>query len=1025
MKSEQENITMQKNPVLDKSEDYEFLRAEGIKHIEKLASKIWTDYNTHDPGITIHELLCYAITDLGYRTSNKIADILAEDKDEFKKIEPENTGNIKKKDTTFFTASQILPCNPVSVIDFRKLLVDIEGVKNAWIKKASNTGQPFVPDLVNNKLVYQDSFTNESVELKGLFNIIVEYEDEADVPAVKEKILNKFHRHRNLCEDINEVKDVEYENIGVCAGIEVTNDADIEEVLAEIYYRLNEYFSPSINFYTIEQLLDKGRTIDQIFEGPLLEHGFIDSKELIKAELKDELRVSDMINFIMDIDGVVAVKNMMLSTYEGDQPLKLNNTWKVELSKENLAPQLSLEKSQITFYKESLPYFADNEKVLIKLQELTNLLKKGRLKGHVKDLEDPEGEYYDLDDYYPVQNEFPLVYGIGKHGLRKSATEKRKAQAKQLKAYLLFFEQILANYLSQLTNIKNIFSIDPEINKTYYTQVLSDIRDLDSLFTDFNAYKTDNQKLAEDKKTFLDRRNRVLSHLLSRFCEEITDYSLFMYIFLDERASSKLIEDKIAFLRGSEKIDDNSNLKGYPDFSQNRGRAFNYFDSNFVWDTTNVAGMKKRISGLLGFGNYERKNIATDNVNIVEYDDGDEISYGIRIEIPFEGGSILFTGIIKYDSRECAESALHFVLSHADNLDSYSITTEDEGNCFKLLNDCGEEIVESIPYSDLDTCISERDAVISFFRENCDVENFHVVEHILLRPPDNLYDLLPVCIEQAGKGVSVESMFYFEIYKDKPKKTERKYEWRFRLKDYSGDIVFKSEGYKYKKGCKHGVDIVPMYSVHKKNFEIREAVNGKYYFVLIAANNEIIGMSSDYYELEKDAERMIDRLVEFGINTQKAKQEVKYKDYEIDPYSYRISVIMPSWPEKFRDINFMNFIEKSIRLETPAHIFPRICWIDLEQMRKFEIAYKNWLVSLNSLMQKRALYICAEEGVGKDKLLKELNTLIIEHSIEGNEFAEVLFSLKNIHPVARLHDCQWSEGNDPQVILGHSSLGII
>jgi len=59
--------------------DYEFLRKKGLKLIEKLASKIWTDYNTHDPGISLLELLSYAITDLGYRTNFDLKDIITSD----------------------------------------------------------------------------------------------------------------------------------------------------------------------------------------------------------------------------------------------------------------------------------------------------------------------------------------------------------------------------------------------------------------------------------------------------------------------------------------------------------------------------------------------------------------------------------------------------------------------------------------------------------------------------------------------------------------------------------------------------------------------------------------------------------------------------------------------------------------------------------------------------------------------------------------------------------------------------------
>ena len=61
--------------------DYYFLRRQGIKHIARLGSSLWTDYNTHDPGITILEQLCYALTDLGYRINHSLPDILAENND--------------------------------------------------------------------------------------------------------------------------------------------------------------------------------------------------------------------------------------------------------------------------------------------------------------------------------------------------------------------------------------------------------------------------------------------------------------------------------------------------------------------------------------------------------------------------------------------------------------------------------------------------------------------------------------------------------------------------------------------------------------------------------------------------------------------------------------------------------------------------------------------------------------------------------------------------------------------------------
>ena len=92
------SITIEKNPALERSEDYYFLRRKGIEFIEQMGSRGWTDYNTHDPGSTILEALCYAITDLGYRTGWDIKDILA--------APPGETTDPNEQ--AFFTAREIL-----------------------------------------------------------------------------------------------------------------------------------------------------------------------------------------------------------------------------------------------------------------------------------------------------------------------------------------------------------------------------------------------------------------------------------------------------------------------------------------------------------------------------------------------------------------------------------------------------------------------------------------------------------------------------------------------------------------------------------------------------------------------------------------------------------------------------------------------------------------------------------------------------------------------------------------------------
>jgi uncharacterized protein YegP (UPF0339 family) len=963
------------------AEDYSFLRREGIKYIEKLAGKIWTDYNTHDPGITILELLCYAITDLGYRSSYHIKDILA-------------TGNFSedKWKYQFHTAAQIFPCNPVTVPDYRKLLADLPGIKNAWLVVVAENEVAFYADRVKNELTYIQPKGEARVQLEGLYKILVEFEDgisENKKKVIKPDVLNLLHRHRNLCEDFLSVDEVKNEDISVCADIEVSRDTDVDEVLAEIYFRIENYFSPPINFYTINELLDKGKSIEEIFEGPLLNHGFIDSDELERANLMSELHTSDIYNFIMDIPGVIAVKNLLLTSYVNGNPYQINQPWILKLSGENLAPKLFLEKSKIIFYKDILPFIADEETVSRKLNERKDVNKKFRLKGHQTDLTVPEGTVMDIEDYYPLQNEFPLCYGIGEVGLPDSASYKRKAQAKQLKAYLLFYEQIFANYLSQLAHTKELFSFDENVKQTYFVKLLEDIDGLEELFIDYSNYGNSLYGLVESEKLFLERRNRFLNHLLARFAEELVEYGNLLVMMKGNAAYPELIKNKTDI------------LMEYPVLSSERGKAFNYRDKNEIWDTENVAGMKKRISRQLGFTSYERYNLATLFIKIVKVSAVPEDKFKIVIYDPADGTTVLLE-TKEYPDYECAESILHYILAHGDNEENYSKSVNASGKyLFSFLNDCEEVIATSRKYDRA----AERDEalkyLLEFFKKYCDIEGMHIVEHLLLRPQSKKNKLLPVCLEAATEVEGGELQeFYFEIFLDVSRKPFRKREWRFRLKDKTGDIIFKSESYKALQGCKKGIASVRVNGGDFSNYRVLKSVNNRYYFNLVAANGEIIGTTSDLYKTEKSAIDKVYELISFFKGKSILPPEV-FSTCGIaeDPYSFRISVILPSWPEKFRNLNFRRYVEKTIRLETPAHIYPRICWIDLNQMIEFEAAYKKYL-----------------QGIHGSKT---------ERTESTNKFIDVLFNLRNVYPAAKLHDCESAGSSAPQVVLDYSTLGII
>lgn len=913
-----ETVTLIKENPLLPAEDYVAMREQGFKSIEKLGHEIWTDYNNSDPGITILEAVIYAITDLSYRTGFDIKDLLTPEKfkvgeDPWKQI--------------FYTARQILHNSPLTITDYRKMIIDTNGVRNAWIEpskeyevpmwidynyfekrkdedcgckdnmsktcfgrtaldaatqdkavefkkgkkieiedaksqieiikkaaedtkdsietKLKNETDPLTEFQLNQELAivnkqlekYNQKLTgldvddklvtemsefipSKIIELEGLYNVMIEYEEnvlEEDYSEeVRQQVLQKLSKNRNLCEDFLTVNAVEYIDFGLGASIVLEEYADPDTVLAEVFFRIYKYFTPSIAFYTIKQMLDKNYTIDEIFEGPPLRHGFIETSAIENTDLFRDMRLSDIINEITDIHGIKAITYFHLPFAGFDDKNESSNyfnEWIKFLQAERKIARIFPEKSKVIFCKQRdiITYNTGSatdkrpDRMLKFFKDLKTAERKYKLENIPLDNPVPGGQNMELEDYYPVTYSLPMNYGVSERaGLPGDADEKRKAQALQLKGYLLFFEQLLSNHLVQLNHLRDIYTMDESVTKTYYTKALTEIigikenDSLQELLIDRNnhgAAKFDLilkdftqvlQYLVEPPELFAERRNRFLNHFLARFSEDMSEYEAINRWLVPEHVEKRLIQDKINILKNGE----------YYKISTGRSKGYDYTKPEW-WDTSNVSGTERRVGRLLGFSNTQRHTLAAafifaEPVMVQNAKKQWEQKRNVKnqpvsvIKIVSRENKeqVLFTSV-EVPEGCCMESLMNDIIKYADNRLNYTFhdnlnhrarkSAGPKGNFWFELFDGPPEMKSSVLLgvsgSDgihfdnrelRDKTFRELQDEIELINEN---EGMHLVEHLLLRPKfDEVLDeanqnvhvsFLNICLDKCDLGIGL------------------------------------------------------------------------------------------------------------------------------------------------------------------------------------------------------------------------------------------------------------------------------
>ncbi len=1000
---------------------YDKLYVEGIEMLQNLSGAQWTDFNEHDPGVTILENLVYAITELEHKADLPIEHILRESKG--KALQPGDNG--------FFLPSEILTTAPITENDYRKLFVDqVKNLKNVWIKSQQE---------YNNA----DQLLEAHNGLRGLYHIYVElydYPTEAkalneEKQRVHEAVKQLFHANRNFCEDLYGITIQEPTYIDMNLQLTLEEHADGEQVFSEVFYMLSNYISSDIEFAPLWKLVEEGMSTNAIFNGPMLNNGFITDAQL--KEKPEGLALQPMEKMLARIDGVVSVDFFELNEQKeglvyipilqiylekNNQQLKVKGVvdnhdrsenfrvgdviigvnkrtfssamallkyvqnhkyilykLKVERGREafpmvikphalhflpiefDRAPLLSNidpERQKDLFFKSKGEYF------FLDLQEFKEHLEEKRelnlstFKSATRSFNEmglPEGENLQLNAYYPLRKQFPVAYGIGDFGLPEHGiSEKRKAQAKQLKAYLMPLDQMMANFLKQLTSLYALYDVNETKNLTsYFYQELDDMPELLELVKEYHLEpdKTAMQRwektLAQLNDNFdhgaVQRLNEVADTLLARFGEVYPSYTLKKIngTSYGNKGHDASLDKEILFRK-------RELIKHYDAISYNRAVAYNYLQ-----EASDVPSLIRIIAVLLDINSTPQGGLAK---AMTEQDSGfgifwfeqrtdfigDKLSklFGTGQEDVIAADELLIIEERVYNISDDFfffsndKNVLNNVLKMAVIRENYQIKETNNHNdpsCYILFTN--EERMTNVVHKSSSKAQAKIDIAtsIAFIKSlSQKSEGLYYVEHMLLAPPYlGRHFGFKICIKNNNEEVVCFQHYQLENYQKRNKWVKRIHD---NIKNPSG-----------------------------LQFRVNRIEN-KYVIRILDDGGTIIAQSIRRYAEETEAHTMFGAkrassgrqnlqicTIEFISNYGKGNY------VEESFFSFQISFMLPSWPVRFQDLNFRSKLNDLLHEHAPAHIAHQSYWLDVEDMADFEFKYGNWksYLSQSSSVEER------------------------------------------------------------------------
>ena len=476
---------------------FEALRSEGLALAQALSGELWTDFHAHDPGVTLLETFCYALTEAVYGAEFPVSDLLGG-------VE----GRIELERHGLVPALDCLPTRPITREDYQRWILDqvpaLDQLSLSMLPGASG-----IPDGL-----WQMQLQGSPLDGDRSGNLAL---------AAR----HAYEGQRNLCEDLAGVPSLlAARPCHLTVALTVSGDRDLVELLTELIQRCAYLINGQAARLSVPDYLkdgfDRGLSPAELLEGPPNRHGWIKASDLAAEADGALLFFSDLARELKGIVGIETIHFLGLEAPEleargGGLPWK-GPGWALQLH----WPQAPADLARITVFQDGAPVSLPVETLLSCLQDRAARAKPARVDASDLSawadfpLAPPAARGLAELPFRPAQLDLPPLYRRSELPSEEPEGPAHPVGGAGFQAYLALFEQWLAHAEAQRQHLRDLFSLDPEPQRSYWWQMLGEahLPGIEALFLDGRTGEQIQAEVFESVDPVLERRARVLDFLL-------------------------------------------------------------------------------------------------------------------------------------------------------------------------------------------------------------------------------------------------------------------------------------------------------------------------------------------------------------------------------------------------------------------------------------------------------------------------------------------------------------------------------